>query len=201
MNSCSPDWDFGSDWDFSSLTFLEKNDDTSLSKCAFSANDLADVPLHDNAYEWSNNNAADDCVSSKAKDVDISLEAEFIETFCSADSSLPTSLVTLRDLLLHFPKLVYVVRSETSNEMELHFWRKQLLQALRPEQAKFPDLVFTSFERGLKHTGMEVTQSTHGGRKVKKWAIRKDWDSKPVRKTPKRKDKDDDVERPHKKLK
>jgi hypothetical protein len=29
----------------------------------------------------------------------------------------------------------------------------------------------------------------------------KDWDSKAVRKTPKRKDKDDDVERPHKKLK
>jgi hypothetical protein len=191
------------EWDFSSLSLLEKEDDmpSSIFTCSGNFGDILLSGAMVSCDATSNNNATDDSLLNLTSCAKTSLEAEFIETFRRADLSLPTSITTLSNLLLHFPKLIYVVPSETSNELELHFWREQLLQALFLEEAKFPGLVFTSFERGLKHAGMEVTQSTHGGRKVKKWAIRKDWDSKPVRKTSKRKDKDDDVERPHKKLK
>ncbi len=120
-----------------------------------------------------NKNATDESFVDTLDNAKTSLETEFIDTFRRKSSTLPTSIVTLRALLLHFPKLVFVVRN-TDNEFELHFWRDSLLQALRMEEAKFPKLVFTSLERGLKHAGMEVTQSTHGGEKLKKWGIKKD---------------------------
>ncbi len=138
-----------------------------------------------------NKNATDESFVDTLDNAKTSLETEFIDTFRRKSSTLPTSIVTLHELLLHFPQLVYVARSEESNELELHFHRERLLQSLRIEQAKFPDLVFTSFERGLKHAGLAVIQSTHAGEKVKKWATRKDWDPKLVRKSRKRKDNDD----------
>jgi hypothetical protein len=96
------------------------------------------------------------------------VSAAFIASFRSEGRGLPSSIQTLSNLMQHFPELCYVVR-DAANQFEVHFLRDRLIKALRNQESKFPNLVFTSFERGLKHAGLEVTQSTHGQVAVKKW--------------------------------
>merc|ERR1711991_158136 len=76
----------------------------------------------------------------------------FIDSFHHEGRTTPSAVLNLHNMLDAFPELVYLVRRE---------------------EDKFPSLVFTSFERGLKHAGMEVTQSTHGQTQVKKWGMKK----------------------------
>jgi hypothetical protein len=97
------------------------------------------------------------------------IAAEFVNSFRSEGRGLPSSIQTLSSLMLQFPDLCYVVQDMLTNQFEVHFLRDRLIKALRRQESKFPNLVFTSFERGLKHAGMEVTQSTHGQVAVKKW--------------------------------
>jgi len=101
------------------------------------------------------------------------LATEFINTFRREGRPLPSSIVSLTNMLMHFPELVYVVRNAANNEFEVHFLRDRLIKTLRLHENRFPNLVFTSFERGLKHAGMEVIQSTHGQIQVRKWGMKK----------------------------
>ncbi len=94
--------------------------------------------------------------------------AAFVSSFRSEGRGLPSSIQTLNNLMQSFPDLCYVVR-DASGQFEVHFLRDRLIKMLRQQESKFPNLVFTSFERGLKHAGLEVTQSTHGQVAVKKW--------------------------------
>lgn len=106
------------------------------------------------------------CISPVNSLSDVS--AAFIASFRSEGRGLPSSIQTLSNLMQHFPELCYVVR-DAAGQFEVHFLRDRLIKALRQQESKFPNLVFTSFERGLKHAGLEVTQSTHGQVAVKKW--------------------------------
>jgi hypothetical protein len=160
----APGWDFSSP----SLWEEEKSAPSSIFAC-FDISVSATVVSSD-AGETSNSNATDDSFIGAAANV---AKAEFIECFRRGDNTLPTSIATLADLLKQFPELVFVVR-KADNELELHCQRESLVEALCANKDMFPHLVFASFERGLKHAGMEVTQSTHGQEKVKKWAIKKD---------------------------
>ena len=74
----------------------------------------------------------------------------------------------------------YVRIEKTDGVLELSFERKRLIEKLRESR---PKLDFISFERGLKHTGMKVTQTTHGNT-WKKWRIR--CEPPPTKKTKKR---------------
>lgn len=102
----------------------------------------------------------------------------FIDSFDHEGRTTPSAVLNLHNMLNAFPDLVYLVRLD-SGDIEVHFLRDKLIKALRSEEDKFPALVFTSFERGLKHAGMEVTQSTHGQTQVKKWGMKKGFVPKP----------------------
>lgn len=85
----------------------------------------------------------------------------------------------LLSLMEEFHDLVYVEANE------LHFVRDKLIRQLK-KNPTFESLVFTSFERGLKHAGLTVIASTHGGNRVKKWGLQskktKTLQSKPTKK-------------------
>lgn len=93
-------------------------------------------------------------------------------------------------MLKYFPDLVYV-DILPSGEYEVNFYREQVIRKLKQEESKFPNIVFTSFERGLKHAGMEVTQSTHGQTPIKKWAMKKGVQPKQLTKKTAKKRKND----------
>ena len=129
--------------------------------------------------------------SEKRKDMpDVSA---FINSFRQEGRTMPSSILTLKAMLLAFPDLVYLERLD-SGDIEILFQRDQLIKALRSEEERFPQLVFTSFERGLKHAGMEVTQSTHGQITIKRWGMKKNYVAKPTgaKRVRKRKDTGDD---------
>jgi len=79
----------------------------------------------------------------------------------------------LLGLMDEYCDLVYV----ESNE--IHFVRSELVNQLK-RNPKFESFVLASFERGLKHAGLEVVASTHGGNRVKKWGLREEtsWSTK-----------------------
>lgn len=117
----------------------------------------------------------------------------FIDSFHHEGRTTPSAIIHLEAMLRLFPDLVWLSRSVETGELEVLFQRDKLIKALRHEEDKFPALVFTSFERGLKHAGMEVTQSTHGQVTIKKWAMKKGFVPKPVGpKRPRKKDLDDE---------
>jgi len=117
----------------------------------------------------------------------------FINSFRQEGRAMPSAILNLKAMLQTFPELVYLERLP-NGDIEVLFERDQLIKALRQEEEKFPQLVFTSFERGLKHAGMEVTQSTHGQITIKRWGMKKGWKAKPpgAKRPRKRKDNGDD---------
>jgi len=118
----------------------------------------------------------------------------FIDSFRQEGRCLSSAIVNLDCMLKNFPEYVYIEHNE-EGDLEIHFVRDKLLKALRNEEERFPALVFTSFERGLKHAGMEVTQSTHGQTQIKKWAMKKGFVPKPPgssKRSKKRKELSDD---------
>jgi hypothetical protein len=119
--------------------------------------------------------------------------AAFINSFRQEGRAMPSSILNLKAMLLAFPELVYLERLD-SGDTEVLFQRDQLIKTLRSEEERFPQLVFTSFERGLKHAGMEVTQSTHGQITIKRWGMKKGFVAKPAgaKRVRKRKDTGDD---------
>lgn len=76
---------------------------------------------------------------------------------------------TMRALFEYFPDLCYLVRD--SEQLYLCCARAKLIDAIRAD-ARFPNFVFTSFERALKHEGLEVTRSTHGSFSIKMWRMK-----------------------------
>jgi hypothetical protein len=118
----------------------------------------------------------------------------FIDSFRQEGRCLSSAIVNLECMLKHFPEYVYIEYSDRG-ELEIHFVRDKLLKTLRNEEERFPALVFTSFERGLKHAGMEVTQSTHGQTQIKKWGMKQGFVAKPAgstKRSKKRKELSDD---------
>ena len=102
---------------------------------------------------------------------------------------VPSAITTLEALFEAFPRQCFL--SKRGDEYDLCFLREELMGELKRamEAESFPKIVFTSFERGLKHAGLEVTQSTHGHIPLKKWRLKSG--ARPVpkpKKTKKRKD-------------
>ena len=73
-------------------------------------------------------------------------------------------------MLKVYPDLVYLAHNTRANRLEVHFVRTLLIKQLEEDQS-FPGLVFTAFERGLKHAGMYVITTTHNQMAVKRWGI------------------------------
>lgn len=92
-----------------------------------------------------------------------------------------TARTNLKMMMNKFPELVWV-----NSDDELCFRRDELIKALR---TKASDLIFTSFERGLKHSGLTVIESTHGDTIVKRWAFKNEKNEK--KKEKKRENSDD----------
>lgn len=80
------------------------------------------------------------------------------------------SVSNLINYLKRYPKLVYLENTgrEGKQKYELCFERAKLERVLRKKE----NVVIVSFERSLKHAGLYVTQSTHGGCAIKKWAFK-----------------------------
>jgi len=93
---------------------------------------------------------------------------EFINYFEVYYGFLPSSIQTLKTILNKYPDLACIKKNNEQSEVHMH--RDALLKKLRND---YPAIIMTSFERGLKHAGMEVLQSTHGEVVIKIWGINK----------------------------
>ncbi len=116
-----------------------------------------------------------------------SLIDEFINSFRCYARPLKTAIQTLEGFLRNCPDLVWLVQID--DDLEVHFQRALTILFL---QKNNPTFNFTSFERGLKHAGMEVTQATHAN-PIKIWAKKKPTTIKeevPLRKRTRRDDDD-----------
>ena len=83
-------------------------------------------------------------------------------------SKVPQSVQTLHTLMDRFPTLVYVRTSLVDGLPDVVFRRAVLCDVLRHHM---PTLVMTSLERGLKHAGFVVRQTTHGSNDEKLWRL------------------------------
>jgi len=130
-------------------------------------------------------------VSNNTEEGQLAMQTDFLASFKKGDDKVPSAITTLESLFRTFPKLCYL--QKCGNEVDLCFVREELMQQLKlaTEQGRFPKIVFTSFERGLKHAGMEVTQSTHGHIPIKKWRVKAGFVKSPTKKIKKRKDSAD----------
>ena len=79
-----------------------------------------------------------------------------------------SSIATVSRLILKFPDFIYVILVQDGN-FELHYHRKALLAEL----TAYGTFNMTSFERGLKHAGLRVIQTTHGKVAIKKWTTKR----------------------------
>merc|ERR1711924_127336 len=93
----------------------------------------------------------------------------FINSFRQEGRAMPSAILNFKAMLQTFPELVYLERLPNGD-------------------------IEVLFERGLKHAGMEVTQSTHGQITIKRWGMKKGWKAKPpgAKRPRKRKDNGDD---------
>lgn len=111
---------------------------------------------------------------------------------------------TLEWLFRTFPHCVTVNR-DGEGKIVLSMLRAQLIKEIDQHHDK-RQVIFTSFERGLKHAGMEVIQTTHGEQVWKKWAFKQELNKKDKKKrqresSAKPKHDDDDYVLPPRKLK
>ena len=86
---------------------------------------------------------------------------EFIAKFERAHSS---TLIRLRQLAEMFPCYIYM---ESPNVLVMY--RAGIVEAMRKCDVTFR---MENFERGLKHHGLCVIQSTHGQNVLKKWTVK-----------------------------
>jgi hypothetical protein len=77
-----------------------------------------------------------------------------------------TAINLLQFWMRHYPELVTL-----KNGDEIHISREQLRMRLQSDN---PSIQLTSIERGLKHAGLKVIQSTHGQVSVKIWKVNRD---------------------------
>lgn len=85
---------------------------------------------------------------------------------------IPTTTL-LKKMLKEYPEYVWVEKDYFGN-YELCF-KRAAFKRIIGEPSKFSPsgIVIESFERGLKHAGLEVVSSTHRGIEVKRWRIKK----------------------------
>lgn len=84
---------------------------------------------------------------------------------------IPTTTL-LKKMLKDYPEFVWLEKDYFGN-FELCFKRGPLKNFIRKPSDNFPDgIIIESFERALKHAGLEVIQTTHGTNDVKKWRIK-----------------------------
>lgn len=82
-------------------------------------------------------------------------------------TKIPSALLLVMEFIGEYPEYVGV-RQTASGAFEIFFLRAQFAEVLRKER---PAVILTSVERGLKHAGLFVSQSTHSG-VVKEWRFR-----------------------------
>lgn len=97
------------------------------------------------------------------------LNERFADLMISSKNERLSATNTMLSMLKKHPGLIYVV--EVDDSFELHMLRALLQEAVK---LTFPNITFTSFERGLKHAGLFVDKTTHGKNRsgVKVWGIR-----------------------------
>ena len=114
-------------------------------------------------------------ISDHSLDCDHSLDYDqFISAILkNNDYKFVPTTTLLRKMLKEYPEYVWIVKDYFGN-FELCFRRgtfKRILE--KPYKIGTEAIVIESFERGLKHAGLEVIQSTHGGSEIKKWRIKR----------------------------
>jgi hypothetical protein len=82
----------------------------------------------------------------------------FFDTY--HDKSHYSAMVLLRRLLTTYPSFITIEWMQESRRFEIRYLRTLLTRAMR-ENHLFSGVIFTSFERGLKHAGFKVIRSTH----------------------------------------
>ena len=121
----------------------------------------------------------------------------FFKIFDEINSNRITARQDLEILLKKLPNLVWIERkgkdedvnqiADDDNNFELYFSRNEVIKCIREKPTLFTrPLIFTSFERALKHAGMYVTQTTHGTNLIKSWMFKTD------KKSRKKRDRDDE---------
>lgn len=88
----------------------------------------------------------------------------FFAFFRRANGTYPSAIVTLRQMATQYPDLVIIEMPHC-----IRYKRERLVQLMRVDR---PDLIFTSFERALKHCGFTVVTSTHNKQMWKEWRLR-----------------------------
>lgn len=126
------------------------------------------------------------------------LASSFIDKIDTINGYRRTSVKQLCIMLENFPTSVWVESIGPNDTLELCFERAAIIEQLRLNQKLFETPVcMTSFERGLKHAGLEVLQTTHAG-DVKRWGFKEGFVA--AKKTEKRRRKksiDDDYHDAH----
>ena len=90
----------------------------------------------------------------------------------------PTRIIRDLNIILDcFPEYVWVEVKD--NILELCFKQKEIKKIIESSLTDYQSdilfgyrIIFPSFERGLKHMGLTVVESTHGVNTIKKWRLK-----------------------------
>jgi len=100
------------------------------------------------------------------------LASLFIDKLDTKNGCRKTPTQQLCIMLEHFSDLVWVESVQPDGTLELCFKREQTIKQLRLNPKLFTNpVIMTSFERGLKHVGLEVLQTTHNN-EIKRWSFK-----------------------------
>jgi hypothetical protein len=119
-------------------------------------------------------------VTCEINDDQISIEVQekarlaslFIDKLDTKNGCRKTPTQQLCIMLEHFSDLVWIESVQPDDTLELCFKREQTIKELQLNPKLFENpVIMTSFERGLKHVGLEVVQTTHNN-EIKRWGFK-----------------------------
>lgn len=99
---------------------------------------------------------------------------EFTQSFKLVNGKPPSCMNTLQYLMETYPTLVYFGPPDHQG-LRIFFHREKLLKNIDPvhRHNSLRHINFCAFERGLKHAGLKVLETTSDTNEIKKWGI--DW--------------------------
>ena len=138
-------------------------------------------------YTYKKNRISDDSFENKETNTPIdqstiqnyqqlSIDNTFIKEIDKFNGHRTTPINDLQIMLNRFPKLVRIVKYDDSFELCFNrdIIKKELeitMNDLTTIKLFNKRIIFTSFERGLKHSGLIVVESTHGTNNIKRWKL------------------------------
>jgi len=96
------------------------------------------------------------------------LNDAFLDLYKCEDRTLPSAIRSLKIFFELYPNLIYTVK-DCFGEYKIYMSRNVLIEKLKTD---FPTTLITSFERSLKHAGLEVEKSTRNKNIWKIWKIK-----------------------------